>query len=78
MTTSIVDLVWQWDPYGIADARSETPSEYDDWAQLVEAALRRDESESVLRRILLEKLQAMGLSSYGLDEFVQAIRALRS
>jgi hypothetical protein len=55
------DALWAWDPYGIADARSEVPEEYDNFLDELNGLLRTDPTKAAVSAWLVTTLDGLGL-----------------
>jgi hypothetical protein len=64
LISAVRDAAWIWDPYGIADSRSEVPEEYDDIVDAVLENLRTAGSIEGLESWVDEYLEALGLSRH--------------
>ena len=55
------DALWAWDPYGIADERSEVPEEYDNFLDELNGLLLTEPTKDAVAAWLATTLDGLGL-----------------
>jgi hypothetical protein len=74
----IRELVWAWDPIGIGDERVWAESEYDELISTLSVKVSMGASRTVLSECVNTWLLDAGLSSQGLDQFLDTIEEARN